>query len=208
VSDETPAPPRKKCTALERRHRVGLLQEAIANGEGPFPAARRLCKSWGISPRRSAARYARLAFRAWEADRPRSGDYLGCAIARRELVFRLALASGDFSTALRATVAADELLGVGERSDGDRDRALAQVVADLLDVVRSGSTDTGTLLRIVGRLETALSGKPMPIAPLDLNLTALDDDARQKLRAVATSLLERRAGDSSTRNASANGTAS
>jgi len=205
MSDATQPRPAKpaRCTAATRRARVEELQEEIALGLEPYAAARACCTKWGIAGRRSAARYVDLVVASWARDRRlKRGASLDAALAVRRRLFRLAVSESDYSAAARVQDGIERLLGVGERSDGDRDRALGRVVSDLLDVVRSGGTDPGVLLRITGRLEAVLSGEPMPIAPLDLNLTGLTDDARQQLRNVATSLIEQRADGSAIPNGS------
>jgi len=198
-------PPRPgRCPAEEKRRRILELQGAVAAGETPIAAVKRLAPTWGITSRRNASRYIDALLATWKRDRRLSSRAaLDVAVERRELVFRLALARDDFTAALRAQDGIDELLGVGERSDGDRDRALARVVADLLDVVRSGSTDTGVLLRIIGRAEAVVAGEPPPALPIDLDLSSLPEDARAKLRDVASALVAARADGSESSNGTA-----
>jgi hypothetical protein len=159
VSDPTPrAPPR--CTLAERRLRVLELQTAIATGESPGAAARRLCKAWNLTARRSPRRYVALAIADWSRDRKLSGAAsLDVALAVRRKLLRDAASAGDFTAALRAAEGIDDLLGVGARSGltvGEISRSLAPTISAIITAVRSELHDAETLSRVVAKIMGAL----------------------------------------------------
>jgi hypothetical protein len=158
--DPTPRAPR--CTIAERNLRVLELQREIASGIEPARAARRLCASWGLLPRRSVRRYLSLAFASWSRDRKLShAASLDVAIAVRRKLLRDAAAANDFNAALRAAEGIDELNGLGARSGltvGEVRASLMPAIGEILVALRGEIRDSEQLSRIVQRVMAVLDG--------------------------------------------------
>lgn len=173
VSDPAPRPA-PRCTVAERKHRTLLLQQAIATGEDPGAAARRLVREWGLVPRKTARRYLRLAFASWSADRTLAASAsLDSALATRRLILRCAMAADDFTAALKAQDGIERLLGVGEAAGVVR-AELDAAFADVREVLVRHVTDRAVRARIGRDLLDLASNGAAPVESVHRNGVGLN----------------------------------
>ena len=147
-----------RCSAAEKKSRVAELAAAIAAGESPLAAVKRLSPSWGVTSRRNARRYVGAVLAKWRAERKLSSSgSLDVALATRRRLYRLAVDAGDFGSAARILDAIDELSGIDEAIDDERVR---QIVAPLAEravaaVRRELAGDPATMARVANALAEA-----------------------------------------------------
>jgi len=154
-------PPRPgRCSAEEKRRRVDELAAAVAGGETPLQALKRLAPTWGVTSRRNASRYSTALFATWERERRMSSRAaLDVATAMRRRLYGLAVASGDFSAAARVLDGLEKLLGLDDRHDPG---ALDRVVAEVIGVIGDEVPDRDQRLRLLRRIESVMGGAPEP----------------------------------------------
>jgi hypothetical protein len=162
------APRQGRCSRAERDARVGALQLAVAGGEAPHAAVKRLAKTWGLEGRRSRSRYLELCLASmWRSAAIGRRGSLAVAIGRREFVYRRAIGLDDMAGANRALEAIERLLGIsGDPLDMV---ALNKPIAKVFEVIREEVGDNDARRRIAIRLQRIWSDVPDSDEPADDN---------------------------------------